>query len=120
MEESAIGTPQKAIGRDSQVGSRARSGCVRAGPKALENHVRSARTPVARSPMQHMGQQGQTHISTRARVIVIENLEPEHGPGKSEARQGASVKFTPVTCCAVPTVTACVAVLKPVALAAIV
>ena len=70
--------------------------------------------------MQHMGQQGQTHISMRTRVIVIENLEAEAGTGKSAPRQGASVKFTPVTCCAGPTVTGCVAVVKPVAAAAIV
>jgi len=70
--------------------------------------------------MQHMGQQGQTHISMRARVIVSEKLDASAVSGKSEAGQGASVKFTPVTCCAGPTVTAWVADLKPVATAAIV
>jgi hypothetical protein len=70
--------------------------------------------------MQHMGQQGQTHISMRVRVIVIENLDAGRGTGKSGAGQGTSVKFTPVTCCAGPTVTGCVAVVNPVAEAEIV
>jgi len=70
--------------------------------------------------MQHMGQQGQTHISMRARVIMCEKLDMGAVIGKSGAGQGTSVKFTPVTCCAFPTLTACVAVVKPVAEAEIV
>ena len=65
--------------------------------------------------MQHMGQQGQTHISMRARVIISEKLDTGAVTGKSGAGQGTSVKFTPVTCCAFPTLTACVAVVNPVA-----
>jgi hypothetical protein len=67
-----------------------------------------------------MGQQGQTHISMRARFIVIENVDAEACTGKSATGQGTSVKFTPVTCCAGPTVTGCVAVVNPVAEAEIV